>query len=226
MQGGSRLPRHPGMIGLFLPAALNVAELGVLAVAVLHLVLGGLLRAIQHLSVGDNVVSPKLQIPSRQGLEENHGARPVRDGMKQLHGNPAAVIPHPETIAAVFPLLHLLAGVGHVRLHQRPLPACIQVIPEQSSVQRQAEGGDPPHRVLQGRLQHGGIHRLFKRQAHPEHGRPVAGHHRRINLGRIVQPVPVLFYGFRCFHRVTPFLQAVFPGRRPVAQRYIWRRTP
>ena len=226
MQGGGRLPRHPGMIGLFLPAALDVAELGVFAVAVLHLVLGGLLRAIQHLSVGDNVVSPKLQIPPRQGLEENHGARPVRDGMKQLHGNPAAVIPHPETIAAVFPLLHLLAGVGHVRLHQRPLPACIQVIPEKPPVQGQAEGGDPPHRVLQGRLQHGGIDRLLKRQAHPEHRGPVTRHHRRINLGGIVQPVPVLFYGFRGFHRVTPFLQAVFPGRRPVAQRYIWRRTP
>ena len=201
MQSGHRLPGHPRMIGPRFLSSFNMAEAGVFQVAVLHLFFPGRVGAIQHPLTGGDRAAQQLQITAGQSLEKNHGTGAVGQRVKQLHRDAAAIIADTEAVAVVFPLVNLFTRVFHILLHVRRMFIGIQIIPKGAAVQRKTEAGDAHNRILQSLLEDFRLNRFFQGDTDPKNRRPVPGHHRRINLGGVVQRHPSFSLGF---HRLSP----------------------
>ena len=203
-QARRRHPGHMGMIRLFLPPALDMAEGGVFHVAVLHFLRTGSLLTVEH------PVSARNRMPAEGEIPRRHRAVAVRNRMEQFERNAVAVNPHPEVIAVIFRFFDFFAGIVDIRFHDRGQAVGLQIKPEYPFVQGQAERGDAAEGVGKRAFQQNRIHLFPERHTHTKHRGPVPCAHSRIYFGRIIQGYPAV-RRFMVFHPSSP------PPSRPAA---------
>ena len=185
-----KLPLAGEPVGLLLRAEGRMVG-GVPLEAVLDLRRVGRLRDVQHPVRGRDLCPvAQGQVPGDQGLEVDYGPAAVGKHVEILHGDPVPVIQHPKAAAAHFPLGHEGQGVGVVLLDGGRRLDLLEIVPEQTSLEAQVEGGKPGHELVHRPLQKGRVHVLPERDGLAEHVVPVFAADGREDQRRVVERHP------------------------------------
>ena len=134
----------------------GVAEIGVLA-------LGGRGRLVEvrDALAGRDVHAALPQVLGQQVPEEGQRPRAVREGVKDLEGDAAAVIVKADEPAVVLVEAHGAAGVGHVLAHEGAGRGVrLEVVPEKAAADLHGKAGEARQRAVHGGLEQRGVHVL------------------------------------------------------------------